>query len=244
MANQALGSRGLALLVAAALSISACETSGSGEPVTNADTQVSEDELSPAQHRLRERKTAFEDTVWEGALIGAGVGALLGALFSEDKTTGAILGGIGGAIAGSLAGKYIADKQSQYADREDQLDAMILDVRNKNGEAEALIESIEEVVAEDKRRLVLLNQQFAQKQISETDYQQQLAIVRSDREAMRDAIGSADEQLTTFRDAKEIYAEQNADVDTHELDQEIGVLQAHIATMHGFVAELSAPELG
>ena len=138
----------------------------------------------------------------------------------------------------------MAKKQEEYADREEALDAMTADVQQKNLEAEELIESMREVVAEDNLKLVALNEQYEQKLISDADYRRELAVVKSDREQIDQAIENAEEQVVTFSEAKKIYEEQNPDVTTTQLAMEIDTLQNRISTMNAIVADLSAPELG
>ena len=224
------------LLIAASL-LNACGTSNGGA--------IPEEDLTPAQRSLRERDAAFQKTVWEGALLGAGLGAITGFIFGgKDKGKSVLIGATAGIAVGALTGAYIGSKQNEYADREEQLDAVIADVRQKNTEAEAVTESMKEVIAEDRRKLDLANQQFAQKEISESEYQGQLNLVRQDREVMAGSINSAEEQLETFREAQMAYEEDAVDAQTAQLKDEIDVLQTQISTMHDIVGDLSAAELG
>jgi uncharacterized protein YhaN len=83
-----------------------------------------------------------DKTVSQGAGIGAAAGAALGALFGQlagrdTKSTmlGAIIGGTIGAIAGGTYGEHVVYKKSQYASREDYLDACIASANQVNRQA-------------------------------------------------------------------------------------------------------------
>lgn len=206
-------------------------------------SDVPEDQLTPAQQRLRERSAAFNKTIWQGAATGAVAGALFGLVTGNDQKDilkGALIGG----AAGALAGSYIASKQRQYANREDQLNSMIADVQQKNREAVVLIASMEEVIAEDRRRIASLRQQQRRGEISEARLQQALKSARADRAKIAEATENAQEQLGVFQESREVYSKTNPDVDTRGLDQEIENFQARINTMNDIVADLSAAELG
>ncbi len=236
--------RRLAVALAALSLVAACAEGGPGGLSLGGQPEITEADLTPAQIRMRERASAFNRTIWEGVAVGAAGGALAGALFSDDRLQGALIGALIGGAVGGAAGAYVAKKQEEYADREEALDAMTADVQQKNLEAQDLIESMREVVAEDNLKLVALNEQYQQKLISDAEYRRELAVVKSDREQIDQAIDNAEEQFDTFSEAKEIYEEQNPDVTTTQLAMEIDTLQNRISTMNAIVADLSAPELG
>ena len=59
---------------------------------------------------------------------------------------------------------------------------------------------------------------------------------------MQNAAASAELQMGTFKSSRDTYQEQNADVDTAELNDEIATLQGRIATMNDIVADLGSGE--
>ena len=81
-------------------------------------------------------------------------------------------------------------------------------------------------------------------EITQADYRGDIARIDEDRAEMRDAVDSAGEQLGTFKSARDIYQEENADVDTAQLNNEITTLQGRIHTMNTIVADLGSGELG
>ncbi|MEE8270959.1 MAG: glycine zipper domain-containing protein [Alphaproteobacteria bacterium] len=203
-------------------------------------------DLTPAQQQLRERADTFNQTVWEGVAIGAAVGATI-AFFTtsddDDRVRNTMIGAAGGAAAGGIASSYIASKQEDYADREDVLDSMIVDVRQKNVESEQLIEAMRAVLEEDNRKLESLRAQLDSGEITRADYQGDIARIDADRVEMQGAVDSAGEQLGTFKSARHLYQEENTDVDTAQLNNEIATLQGRIATMNDIVADLGSGEL-
>ncbi len=231
------------LATAAALTVlvGACASGGSfGIP------GMSSTPLTPAQQQLRERADTFNQTVWEGVAIGAAAGGLIGYFTAsdDDRLRNTLIGAAGGGVAGGLAGYYIAGKQEEFADHEDVLDSMITDVQQKNVESGQLIEAMQAVLEEDNRKLESLRAQLAADEITQADYQGDIARIDEDRAEMQGAVDSAGEQLGTFKSARDLYQEENADVDTAQLNNEITTLQGRIHTMNTIVADLGSGELG
>jgi hypothetical protein len=234
--------RRVAVVMLVAAPLAGC----AGDEVSVPGLSSGDEELTPAQAEMRERADTFNQTVFEGALIGGAIGALSGALFSDgdDRLEGALIGGAVGGVAGGLAGAYVANKQEQYADQEAVLDSMIADVRTKNTEAEALILAMEEVLAEDTRKLASLNAQLDDGQISQASYKEQLAVIEDDKATMKEAADNAGVELANFKEARTIYQEDNEGLETTELDSEIAALEGRISTMNRIVTDLGAGELG
>ena len=106
-----------------------------------------------------------------GCLAGGGVGAGVGAVGSKNKKgqnalLGAALGCAIGGVVGGGAGAYIADKQEQFATKEQQLDSMIADVRGENQKLSQLISNTQMVIADDKARMDQIDQQLASGKIT------------------------------------------------------------------------------
>jgi len=76
-----------------------------------------------------------QQTVAEGAVVGAVLGGLLGAAVSKNKGTGALVGAAAGGLIGAGIGSSIAERKAQYATEEDFLIAEI--ERNQEFIAEA-----------------------------------------------------------------------------------------------------------
>lgn len=191
-----------------------------------------EQDLSPAEQRLREQSRAFQKTVWEGALIGASAGALWGIV--QGKDTEEILKRtlIGGA-AGGLAGAYVATKQKQYSDTEDQLDSMIADVRKSNKETEDLIDSVQQVLTEDKSRLASVERRYKEGQASQSDLENTRRRAAENKAVVNEARKGAREQYSMFDGAEREYRQQHPSADTHQLQSELRAYNKQIEALDG-----------
>ena len=156
-----------------------------------------EGELSPEERQLRERARRFEMTVWQGVLIGGVAGTVIGAVAGGD-TQDAIGGAMIGSTLGGIAGVYVASKQEDYADTEDQLESMTRDVRASNQEAEALIASARTVLEEDRRRLAAVESRYQRGQATEEALRQERARVWGNRKVIQEAATNAGDRYRVF----------------------------------------------
>jgi gas vesicle protein len=195
-------------------------------------------ELTPAEKRMREQSRAFQRTVWQGVLIGAGAGALWSVLRggdARDALKGALIGG----AVGGLAGLYIAHKQRQYANKEDQLDSMISDVRQSNKDTRKLIASVRKVVAEDRRRLASVKRRYRAGKASESELNAMRARVVSNQEVVEEAVDGAREKEQMFRGAEQEYRKQNPTSSTGQLKREIDAYNKQIGTLDKLADSIS-----
>jgi len=206
--------------------------SGNAEDATNAS------DLTPAERRLREQSRAFQRTVWEGVLIGAGAGALWGVIQRDDAKDVLKKALIGGAVGG-LAGAYVAQKQKQYSNKEDQLDSMITDVRESNQQTKALIVSTREVIAEDNRRLAAVEKRYKAGQATETELKSTRARVSENQTVIAQAAKGAREKSSMFEGAERTYQQENPGADTASLKREIDVFNEQIETLDGLADTIS-----
>lgn len=214
--------------------------SGSGatpvdRPAGSADAELG---LTPAETRMRHRSHAFQRTVWEGVLIGAGTGALWGTLAGDDTEGILTKTAIGGAVGG-LAGAYVANKQREFASAEDQLDSMIADVRQSNRDAEALIASIQEVLAEDRRRIAVTEQRYQAGQATQAELAATRSRATANRAIARDAVEGAREQHAMFSEAQKNYREDNPGISTNELERELKAYRAQIEALDDLAESIS-----
>jgi uncharacterized membrane protein len=195
-------------------------------------------ELTRSERRMREQSKNFERTVWGGALIGAAGGALWGVI-GGDRATDVFKKAAIGAAVGGLAGTYIAHKQKQYSDKEDQLDSMIADVRASNRDAETLIVSTRDVLAEDKRRLASVKRQYKQGAATREDLQREKARIRANRDVVTKASGGAKEKFSMFKGAKREYENQNPGTDTKRFENELETYNEHIQALDELATDIS-----
>lgn len=210
---------------------------GSGAGLKAGEGTESSD-LTPAERRLREQSRAFQRTVWEGVLIGAGAGALWGVIQRDDAKDVLKKALIGGAVGG-LAGAYIAHKQKQYSNEEDQLDSMIADVRESNQQTKALIVSTREVIAEDKRRLAAVEKRYKAGQATEAELKTTRTHVSENQAVIAQAAKGAREKSSMFEGAERAYQQQNPGADTAPLKSEIDAFNEQIETLDGLADTIS-----
>jgi hypothetical protein len=189
-----------------------------------------DDALSAAEQRMREQSRGFDRTVWEGTLTGAAGGAVWGLIGGGD-TSDVVRDVAIGAALGSLSGAYVARKQKQYADKEDQLQAMILDVRESNEDAEAFIASVRAVIAEDKRRLAAIEKQHRQGGVAHPQLQREKERIDANRQVVVKAVDGAKQKYTMFEGAEQDYHKRNPDTGTQGLQRELKTYSEHIETL-------------
>jgi hypothetical protein len=105
---------------------------------------------------------------------------------------------------------------------------MIADARESNRDAEALIASGRDVLAEDRRRLASVERQYRQGAASHEELQREKARVRANREVLANASAGAKEQYSMFAGAKREYENQNPGTDTGRFESELETYNEHI----------------
>ena len=206
-----------------------------GNSQAQAQTAVAES-LTPAERRMREQSKAFQKTVWQGALIGAGTTGLIGLLIGEEAAMVASL--LGGA-AGGLAGSYVAKKQKQFSNKEDVLNSMIADVRKSNAETQEFIASVREVIAEDQRRLAAVQQQVRKGQATQADLDSARRRIADNKQVIAQAGQGARERQGMFQGAEKIYHRHHPDSDTGGLQRELDAYHKNIQTLASLAQSVS-----
>lgn len=225
--------------------VSACATS----PVTHSESpslpagEQNETTLSPAQHRMYEAAKAFDQTVVEGILAGALAGAAIAILISGDPVD-IIEGAAAGSTIGTIAATYVANKQKEYASSEDALVSMVADVQQQNLYLFNLIQSMREVVTENKRKIDAINKEYEQKQITQADLFRKFERLQADTNKMTEMAKKATLRLNFLKEARKTYERNNPRISTTSLDKEIDTFQEHFNVMDLIVKQLSDSKLG
>lgn len=223
--------KAVAVSLSATMLLSACQTTGSSDRPLTANEQ-----------RMREQAATYNQTVAEGALLGClaggGVGAGVGAVGSKKKKgqnalLGAALGCAVGGVVGAGAGAYIADKQEQFATKEQQLDSMIADVRGDNQKLSQLISNTQMVIADDKARMDQIDQQLASGKITMDQARKQMASVDDNRTYL-------DNTIQGLRKKKETYAEAAKQTTSDVPKAKADAMNQEIATLERQIAQLEA----
>lgn len=216
----------IAVALSASIFLSACQTTNT--------TKSDGTPLTPAEMRMREQAATYNQTIAEGAAVGCLIGGGLGLLLGGGKALeNAAVGCAIGLGVGAGAGAYVADKQEQYANEEQQLDAMITDVQADNQRLAGLIDSVRQVIAEDTARMDQLERQLAAGKISMDQARTQMASVDENKKYLDQTIASLNERYQTYQDAAQQVA-ANGGVSrsqTREMDREMAQLEAQIAQL-------------
>lgn len=206
--------RGLVLVLTMSLVLGGCQTTRGADRA----------ELTPEQLALREQADEFNSTVGTGAVAGAVIGGLLGALLdSNNRGRGAALGAAAGAALGGGAGYYIASQNERYASSEQALYAKIQAADREVVRFRGMVANTQTVVAQQRQRLQMLQQQYRAGRVSEAEYRNRLAVAREDAEAIQTMIGGNQEIVQAMQG--DIHALRRRGEDTRALEQRLAELQ-------------------
>ncbi|WP_295391798.1 hypothetical protein [uncultured Thiodictyon sp.] len=187
---------------------------------------------------MREQSRAFDKTVWEGSLVGAGTSGLMAFLTGHELV--ALAGaGVGGA-AGGLAGSYVAQKQKRYADKEDLLEAMTADVRQSNEETQSFIASVREVIDEDKRRLAAVQEQVRKGAATQAALESTRRHIADNRAVIAQASKGARERQAMFQGAERQFRTGNPGTNTARMQQQLDAFSQNIKTLDSLAQSVSA----
>jgi archaellum component FlaC len=223
--------KAVAVSLSASILLSACQTTGGG----------GERPLTASEQRMREQAATYNQTVLEGALLGclggglggAGIGGATGGKDKKGKNAllGAAVGcAVGGAIGGGV-GAYVADKQEKFATKEQQLDAMIGDVRGENQRLSGLISSTQQVIADDKARMDQIDQQLASGKITMEQAKKQIASVDDNRAYLDNTIKELRKRKDTYAEAAKQTTNGASKAKADAMNQEIATLEKQISQL-------------
>jgi hypothetical protein len=193
--------------------------------------------FSAEEAAMRAQARKFDRTVWEGALIGTVAGAAIGVLAGGDAKD-AVGGAVLGANLGVIAGAYVAQLQQRYADQEDQLNAMITDVKTSNRETEALISQVRAVIAEDRRRLAAVQERVARGAATNADLLQERGHAWANRRVVEKASQGGQDQYQVFAGATSRFQQQHPGVTTAGLAAELTTYRAKLETLDTLAASM------
>lgn len=193
--------RGLALALVVSLGVAGCATGGNSANDPN---------LSPQQRQLRTEAARFNQTIGEGALVGALGGAALGALLGgDDPLAGAAIGAAAGAAVGAGAGYLVAAQNQDYASAEARLNAQIQAAQQDAARYRTIVDTTRAVVNSHKQNIAQLNQQYRAGQITAAQYQDQVSSISGDLESIqslidenRTIVGAYEEEIAALRSSR------------------------------------------
>jgi uncharacterized membrane protein len=173
-------------------------------------------------------------TSLQGCAAGAVAGALLGMLSDGKRSNNMMIGAAAGCAVGLAANAYVQSKRQQYQNDEQRIAAMTADVRAENARLSSLIETSEEVIAADRKRLAQVNAAYRSKAISTEQARRDLAGVKANRDQMQNTVDALKNKQNDWVEISNL--ERQTGTNTAQLDQEIGVLKKRISGLEQEVA--------
>lgn len=160
----------------------------------------------------------FKITVAEGAVAGALVGGTIAALVSGGDTRKIVTGALAGGAVGAVGGYYIAGQKQEYARREDALEALMADARQRNDKLTRVLATTDQVIVSRRAELAQLKTaNLAAKEKAEL--QQALhSKLELDQQAIEQAITSVREHGTQMDQNVVQLRQQFPDANTRPLD--------------------------
>lgn len=221
MALKTIPQRASAVILCGSLLLAGCATSpqySSGAPLT------------PEEQRLRQQADTYNETVVEGAVIGALIGAAAGALIGGDAK-GAAIGAGAGALLGGGAGAYLANKQEQYSNDEQRLDAITADVRADNQRTAGILDSAKKVIAADKAKIRQIDKQLASGQINLAQARTQMASVDENKRYLEATIKNLKAKQAQWEEVAARSQGGSNPQKVAEMNQEIKKLERQVAVL-------------
>lgn len=223
--NGSLRRLGVALLVTLVGAQVGCATNGS---VPGGSAQ--------ADPRLQQQASFFSKSGFQAC----GAGVLLGFLGSKlGKGSDRQAAVTGAAACGALMGAnyYLEGRRTQYANKEQQLQAMLADLRDDNAQLSGLLAATRRVVAEDKAKIDRVNTALVARKIDKAQAEKQLAGVDANRRQLEKSLADAEQRRNNWRQIAS--TERSSGTDTSQLDAELARLDQQVADLRGQLAEIN-----
>ncbi|WP_373777735.1 hypothetical protein [Glaesserella sp.] len=224
----------LALTLSASIVVAGCQGGSSLFGGTSADPRLTQDESASFFSSSGVQSCIVGGLL--GAVVGGGTAALSGA---EGGTTAAAT--IGGAAVGcglaAGANYYYEQKRTQYANKEQRLQAEILDVQASNKAARTLISNAKTVLDQDSKNLANLDKQIKNKTLDQAQAKKQLAQADANIKALNERLANMKEKKEMFMQAST--QERREGNNTKQLDAEIASLNKQISSLETLVNRAS-----
>lgn len=222
------GSRGAAaILIAATLGLSACVSS-----VRDDDRYYGRSTpLTPAEQHLRSQSKSYAYTSTQACVSVGVVAAAAAYLLSDRRQRGrnAAIAGAAGCGAGMGVNHYVQTRRAQYANNEQRLQVMIMDVRQDNERLERFVGTTKQVVADDRRRIARIDAAYRTKEISLAGARAEMRAVLDNRHHLRQTLDALRQKESEWKRVS--IHERHMGNNTRDLDIEIQKLRRKISTI-------------
>ncbi len=185
------------------------------------------------EQRLHQQGQVFNNTVTEGCVVGAALGAVLGSVLAPSDRRGryAAVGALAGGALGCGSGAWLARTQQQHAISEQQLDAMITEVRGQNAKLSQLLVTSRRVIAEDKRKIERIDRELAAGRLSRDRARAEMTSVDSNQQYLENTLANLKkEQVNWERTAARVRGQGNPQK-AAEMDREVNRLEQQLSSL-------------
>ncbi len=187
------GKRNTALILAAAMLLSACASSGTrpNNPSAEQSALYNYADSFPAQGAAI------------GAVAGAILGCTIGALASQNKgrgcAIGAAAGGLGGAALGAGGGYLVGANQREYASEEQRLYAMSKAADVELAKARNARQDAQQIVAGHRQKIASLEEGYKARKVSEASLERAVEEARFDRDQIERVSSGLEDQISAVQ---------------------------------------------
>lgn len=196
----------------------------------NINPVVPQSSATPAAQQLRSQSAVFNRSGLQACLIGGGATGLIMYVVEKDKMK-AIAAAVVGCGVGVGANYYLQQRRQQYANNEQRLEQMIVDVRADNQRLGRIIQSAEEVVSEDQRKIDEIDRAYKQKQMTLEQARQEMKSVDDNREYLEQTLANLKRREAEWVEVAEAERSNQSKAQMAKMDREIDKLQDHIASL-------------
>lgn len=193
--------------------------------------------LSRAQKEMRHQAAVLSKTVWQGVKNPSFLASITDLLLNGREPEGPGLIADVESARRSAAVAYIQEKEQAFGSTDDQLLAMVADVRMKTSQAQAFVQVTELVVNGHRADL---NGPRQGRRLASADVVRGLARMQADYQIVERSIESVREQQATFETAQLAYLEKYPTTDMMALKIELRSFDSEINRMVALSDQLSS----
>lgn len=178
----------------------------------------------------------------KSGLQACGGGALAGIVTCKitktcDSDKGALKAAVLGCGIGIGANYYLDYQRNQYGSAEQRLDALIADVQSDNRKLQLLTQQAQQVLTEDKAKLISLQQGIRSKTLQQAQAQAQIAQIDANTQYLTKNLTDLNTRQQQWQDVANSERGQSPKVEA--LDAEISRMQKQIVTLQQSVQSVA-----
>ena len=193
--------RAVACAAAAGLLLSGC-AGGAG---------ANDASLSPAQNQLRQSNARFNQTVGEGAVVGALLGGAAGLAFGgRNRAQATLIGATAGGALGAGAGYAVASNNLSRSSTEAQFNDAIQQASAEAHFYRDSANSSAQIADEASADAARLGTQYRSRQITQAQYRAGLAKYQTDSDILLDRVQKARQSSATLRQESRVASGSNS----------------------------------